>query len=77
MEFTETDKYTKHGCYIVGNLVIVDYQSEWENHPRYGQFNSMSVFDAIDQAKAELNKRYKVAEIVLSIPELVARVEVA
>lgn len=75
MKIERVDGYFKHGCSFSGKLVVVDYQEEWKRHPRYEQFGSMAIFDALDEAKKALNERYPNADILLSVPDLVARIE--
>lgn len=74
MIITNQDEYLKHGCTIKGDLVVIDYSKEWQEGRNFGKFGAMSVYDALDLAKKQLFELYPEAEIVLAIPDLVAKV---
>ena len=73
MNTVEQKEYKKHGCIFVGNLVVINYTKEWKRNPNYDKFGGGAIFDALDEAKALLDREYPSANILLSIPELVAR----
>ena len=61
------------GCKFYGAVLEVDYQKHWESNPRYGQFNSQSVYDSIDAAKSEVRRLHGDFNVLLSMPTLVVR----
>lgn len=75
MEIKRVDGYFKHGCSFTGKLAVIDYSEDWKRHPHYGEFGSMSMFDISEKAEKLAKERYPNCEILLSIPDLVIRIE--
>jgi hypothetical protein len=69
------DEFNDYGCHFSGNLVVVRCGEAWKRHPRHGVFNSHSCFDVSDEAKRLVQEKHPGAEILLSIPDLVMRIE--
>lgn len=72
MQIVKQTSYTKHGYSFQGNLLVIDYSSDWKMHPGYGQFGSMSVLDVADEAMRLLRSEYPNAKVLLNIPDIVA-----
>jgi len=75
MELVKAKAYTKHGCDIQGNLIVVDYYPEMKKDPSFGKFGSMKVYDYIDRAKELVQEKFGDFEVILSMPDLVCRLK--
>ena len=75
MQATRVDKYYKHGCSFSGKLAVIDYSGELKNHPRQGQFGGMAFVDVAEEAAKFAQERYPGCKVLLSVPELVVRIE--
>jgi hypothetical protein len=73
IKVTPADAYTKHGCNIRGNLLILDYSEAIERHPRHDMFNSQAPLDMLDVAREIAARDYPGATEKLGIPDLVIR----
>lgn len=72
----EVNEYHKNGCHFFGKLVVVDYYEEMKKDPQWGTFGAMVTLDYAEKANNLVIKKYGAdVEILLSIPELVARVK--
>ena len=74
MQLEYQTEYLEDDCKIYGNLVVIRYYEYLKTLPNYGKFGAMTVFDALDKAKEILKKEHPDAEIVLGIPNLVAKI---
>lgn len=74
MQIEYQTEYLEDGCKICGNLVVIRYYEYLKTLPNYGKFGAMSIYDALDKAEELLKKEHPNAEIVLAIPNLVAKI---
>ena len=75
MEAKRFDEYHKHGCHFYGKLVVVDYQEDMQNDPKWGTFNAGLTFDYMAKAQALVKERYgDNTTTLLSVPSLVVRI---
>jgi len=74
MQIDYQTEYLEDGCKIYGNLVVIRYYKYLKTLPNYGKFDAKSFHDALDKAKELLKKEHPNAEIVLGIPNLVAKI---
>ena len=67
-----TNKYTKHGCHITGNLLVVSYGKSLEQDPEFGR----SCRDYVHKAKILLKTKFPMMryKIKNAIPDLVVEV---
>lgn len=75
MKITRVDGYFKHGCNFTGKLIVADYSEDWKAHPKYDKFGSMAIFDTQEEAEKLVKERYPNCEILLSVPDIVARIK--
>lgn len=77
MEAKQVEEFHEHGCNFYGNLVVVDYQKEYNNRKmKRFSFGVGDIYDYIDWAKEIVEKEgYKVKRVCLSIPQYVVEVE--
>ena len=74
MQIKYQTEYLEDGCEIYGKLVVIRYYEYLKTLPNYGKFGAMTVYDALYKAKEILMKEHPNAEIVLGIPNLVAKI---
>jgi hypothetical protein len=72
---TSVEQYHKHGCHFIGKLAVIDYSEELDRHPRAGQFGGEALFDVVEDATKFAQERYPGCKVLLSVPELVVRLE--
>lgn len=69
------DEFHKHGCHFFGKLVVVEYQEDMQNDPKWGTFNAGLTFEYLEKASALIKEKYgETVEVLLSVPSLVVRV---
>lgn len=69
------DGWTGHGCKFKGPVVVADYQACWESNPKFGRFAAMTIYDALDKAKAAVQEQHGEFTTFLAIPILVVRID--
>lgn len=76
MEAKRFDEYGKSGCSFYGKLVVVSYQDDMQQDPRWGTFNAGLTFDYIEKAKKLIDEKgYNVVRVLLSIPDYVVEIK--
>ena len=71
MKVTQSNAYTKHGCNIRGDLVIVDYYCDMRNDPVFRRGGQSVCFEYIEKAKQLIRESFGEFDVKLSMPDLV------
>lgn len=76
MKAERIDEYHKHGCHFSGKLAVVHYLEEAQKDPKWGTFGAGISLDYLEKAMAFIKNRYgEKVEVLLSMPDLVVRLE--
>ena len=73
MKATRVDEYHKGGCHFYGKLAVIDYLEDAKADKRWGEFCAGVSIDYMVKAKEFAKERYGDVEILLTVPELVVR----
>lgn len=74
MKIEYQTEYLEDGYEIYGNLTVINYYEYMKTLPNFGKFGVATVDDALGKANELLKEKHPDAQIILSIPCLVAKI---